>query len=248
MIHGVTVVAVIPAYNEGHRIGAVLQRMPAHLDHVIVVDDGSTDDTASVARAVEDPRLEVHTQDNLGVGAAIAAGYRRALDITRDDAPAVFIVLAGDGQMHPADIDGVVEPIASGRCDYVKGERFSHPSVRTTMPATRYWAGRALSALTSRLVGQAIHDSQCGFTAISRRACARLDLARFWPSFGYPNAILAELSARGLRIGEVPVRPLYPHTKNKLRAFHLATVLYVLGRSSVLHGRAIRGVRRAQRA
>jgi hypothetical protein len=112
----------------------------------------------------------------------------------------------------------------------VKGERFSSARVLQEMPRARYWAGRVLSRATGFAIGQRVHDSQCGYTALSRTACAKLDLAALWPGFGYPNAMLAELAHRGLRIAEVPVRPSYPHRKNKLRGYHFAHVAYVIAR------------------
>jgi glycosyltransferase involved in cell wall biosynthesis len=235
MWNGARVTVVVPAFNEAKRIAAVLRGMPDFVDQVVVVDDASADDTAQVARSVQDVRVVVlRHPKNAGVGAAIVSGYRHALVAPGETSPRdVFVVMAGDGQMAPEDLARVVEPVADGRFDYVKGERFTDAQVRTVMPSPRYWGGRVFSALTSRALGQTIHDSQCGFTAIARGTCARLPLDEVWPGFGYPNDLLLTLGRLGARLGEVPVKACYPHDESKLRLWHVPMVAYVIGRGAL---------------
>jgi hypothetical protein len=80
---------------------------------------------------------------------------------------------------------------------------------------------------TSAAIGQRVHDSQCGFTAISRAACSMLDLDALWPRFGYPNDLLGMLARAGVSIAERPVAALYPHTRNHLGARHVPTIAAV---------------------
>jgi glycosyltransferase involved in cell wall biosynthesis len=233
MWNGVRVIVVVPAFNEAKRIADMLRGLPSFVDAAVVVDDASRDGTAAVARSVQDARITVlRHSENRGVGAAIVTGYRHALGTPPEagDPRDVFVVMAGDGQMAPEDLGAVVAPVAAGQYDYVKGERFTADDVRRVMPAPRYWGGRFFSALTSAALGQRIHDSQCGFTGISRSACARLPLDRVWPGFGYPNDLLLTLRRIGARIGEVPVQPRYPHDESKLRLWHVPLVAYVIGR------------------
>src|SRR5438132_1017519 len=109
MYRKLRVAVVVPAYNEARAIARAIATMPAIVDHVIVIDDASADDTAARARAVGDARVEVvRHPDNRGVGAALVTGYRRALAAGCD----VAAVMAGDGQMDPEDLPALLDPIA----------------------------------------------------------------------------------------------------------------------------------------
>ena len=105
------VCAVVPAYNEGRQIAAVLRSMPEYFDHVVVIDDASTDETAGVVTRIarEDQRVVLLRHDsNQGVGGAIATrGYKWA----RDNGAAAAVVFAGDGQMDPGDVPSLLEPV-----------------------------------------------------------------------------------------------------------------------------------------
>jgi glycosyltransferase involved in cell wall biosynthesis len=233
VLHGVRVVVVVPSFEVAPHILGVVRTMPPEVDHVIVVDDGSLDGTAEVARGANDPRVEVlsHAR-NRGVGAAITTGYLRGMELT-EGARDVLVVMAGDGQMDPADLPRLVEPIARGRADYAKGCRFDWPGVREQMPTARFIGGWVFSALTSRAVGQPIRDSQCGYTALSREAAAALDLRGLWPRYGYPNDILGQLAARGLVIAEAKVRPIYAGEVSRLKVRHLPAIAGLIARAWV---------------
>lgn len=233
MFEGGTVVVVVPAFNERDFVGHVLRTMPTFVDHVVVVDDGSTDGTAEVARATGDGRVRVLVHPvRRGVGAALASGYAEGIGLTvrpRD----VLCVMAGDGQMDPLDLATVAGPVLRGEAEYVKGERFSSPDVRGQMGLPRWLGGRAFSTLTALATRTPVTDSQCGFTALSRQAAQALDLAGLWPSFGYPNDLLGQLAARRMRVVEVPVRPVYGTERSKLGLRHLPAIFYVIGRAAL---------------
>jgi hypothetical protein len=132
--------------------------------------------------------------------------------------------------MDPADLPAVVDPVARGAADYVKGTRFRSADVVTTMPTARLLVGLLLSWATAAAIGQAVSDSQCGYTAISRDACARIDLRALWPRYGYPNDLLAKLAAAGIVIGEAPVRAVYGDEKSRLRPRHVITIAGLVAR------------------
>lgn len=225
------VVVVVPAFDEAPRVGRVIATMPEWVDRIVVVDDASGDGTAVAAREAGDPRLEVVKHErNRGVGAAIATGYERALDERGGDEDA-FAVMAGDGQMDPADLPRVVAPIALGEADYVKGDRFGARGTARVMPHARLLGGKAFSWATSRAIGVAVSDSQCGYTAISRRACSRLDLDALWPGYGYPNDLLSQIALLRLRIAEVPVRAVYADEVSRLRLRHLPAIAGLVARA-----------------
>ncbi|MBK8255113.1 MAG: glycosyltransferase family 2 protein [Polyangiaceae bacterium] len=220
---------VIPSYNEEAWIAETVSTIPEFVDHIILVDDASTDATSRVAHSLPDGRLEiVRHETNRGVGAAIATGYRTA----RARGAEAVAVMAGDGQMHPADLYRVVEPIVQQTHDYVKGNRLTHPDVYRSMPLARLAAGHVLGRLTGLAIGKPqLSDSQCGYTAISARAIDALDLDRLWPRYGYPNDLLGEIARRGLSIGEVPVRPVYRGEASGVRPWHVGTVMFLLART-----------------
>ena len=115
----------------------------------------------------------------------------------------------------------------------MKGNRLAHPGVLSRMPPARLAGTAALAWLTRRAAGlERLSDSQCGFTAISARALDALgaDLDALWPRYGYPNDLLGAVARRGLRVGEVVVRPVYRGEASGLRPWHLATIGYVIGR------------------
>ncbi len=222
---------VIPAFNEELAIAAAIRSVPDFVDHIIVVDDASRDSTWRRAAAMTGGRLEILRHGaNRGVGAAIVSGYRRTLALGLD----TTAVMAGDGQMDPADLPSLLDPIADGRADYTKGNRFAHPDLWRTMPAARIAGNLALSLVTRMTSGyRQMFDSQCGYTAITRAALELVDLDRVFPRYGYPNDLLARLHVVGARVMDVPVRPVYgPRWRSGIR---LRTVVYpiafVLARS-----------------
>jgi len=221
------IAVVIPAFNERNKIAATVASIPEIVDEIYVIDDASSDDTGAIALASLPPATPgrvfevIRHADNRGVGAAISTGYRRALAGEAD----VAVVMAGDGQMDPEDLPALLTPIAEGTADYVKGNRFKHPDVWTAMPTTRIVGNVLLSAATRVTSGyHHVFDSQCGYTAIHRRALAAIDLDVLWARYGYPNDLLSRLYVAGVRVVDVPVRPIYgDHWKSGI---HLGTVVH----------------------
>jgi glycosyltransferase involved in cell wall biosynthesis len=206
---GQRVAVVIPAFNTGARVRRVLDTLPPFVDLAVVVDDASTDDTAQALTSIGNPAVAVAVlrhAENRGVGGALASGYREALARGAD----LVAVMAGDGQMHPADLAALAAPVAAGAADYAKGNRLRHPDCVRAMPAVRYAGNLALSWLTRRATGlRGVGDSQCGYTVISARALRSLDLDGLWRRYGYPNHLLGALALQRRRVVDVVVRPVY---------------------------------------
>jgi glycosyltransferase involved in cell wall biosynthesis len=201
---------VVPAYNEERQIDKVLETMPDFVDHIIVVDDHSSDATLERCRAWEDRmgrRLTVVEQPRRqGVGAAITSGYQRSIELGLD----VVAVMAGDGQMDPDDLALIIEPVVSGKADYSKGNRLFTGEAWRKTPKVRYVGNAFLSMLTKIASGYwHVADSQSGYTAISRPALETLDLERVYRSYGYPNDMLVRLNEYNYRVADVPVHPRY---------------------------------------
>ncbi|MFO0652357.1 MAG: glycosyltransferase family 2 protein [Polyangiales bacterium] len=215
MLHGKRITVVVPAFNTSARVMRVIATLPAFVDACVVVDDASTDDTPAHLTSCADPRVTVlrHTE-NRGVGGAIATGYLHALE----DGADLAAVMAGDGQMDPDDLAALAEPVALGHADYAKGNRLGHPDCLRAMPLTRWIGNVALSAMTRAATGLShIGDSQCGYTVVSRRVLERVDVARMWTRYGYPNHLLGALAFAGLRVVDVTVRPVYADERSGVR-------------------------------
>lgn len=211
MFEGRRVVVVVPAHNEEKLIGRVLETMPALVDQIIVVDDGSTDGTAAAleaARGAMGDRLSVLRQGNGGVGAAIVAGYRVALK----DSPkrGLIAVMAGDAQMDPEELPLLLTPLVQDEADYTKGNRLFTGEAWKIIPRYRYLGNAILSLFTKIASGYwHVTDSQSGYTAITSEALAILQLGRLYPRYGFPNHLLVELNNYDFRVRDVPIRPVY---------------------------------------
>jgi glycosyltransferase involved in cell wall biosynthesis len=207
MVDGKRVAVVVPAHNEQELIATTLAGIPEFVDHVIVVDDHSTDDTTSIVSKQLSERVElVLRREQGGVGAAIVEGYRRALD-SGDE---VVCVMAADNQMDPADLRTLVEPVARGELDYAKANRLFTGEAWKLIPRTRYLGNAILSLLTKIASGYwHIADSQTGYTAISRDTLSKLDLERVYPGYGFPNDMLVHLNVWNARVRDFPSRPVY---------------------------------------
>lgn len=215
MLHGQRLFVVIPAYNTGPRVLSVVSTLPDVVDGAVVVDDGSGAETRALLDGLRAPRVTVCRHGrNRGVGAALATGYTRALELGAD----LVAVMAGDGQMHPDDLVPLATPVALGEADYAKGDRLTHPSCPRVMPLARRAGNLVLSALTRAATGlRHVHDSQCGYTVVSRRVLLHLDTSRMWTRYGYPNHLLGALAHAGLRVRDVSVRPVYGDERSGIR-------------------------------
>jgi glycosyltransferase involved in cell wall biosynthesis len=227
VFNGARVAVIVPAFNEERLIARAVRGVPSFVDAIYVVDDASRDRTVDAAEEVGDPRVAVVRHPyNQGVGAAIRTGYLAA----RAAGAQVLAVMAGDAQMDPADLAAIVAPVVEKRADYVKGDRFAHPS-RRDMPWMRRAGGRVLSVLTARAAGlERLSDSQCGYTALSAAVLDELDLDGLWPRYGYPNDLIGHLAMAGLRIAEVPVRPVYGDETSGLKPRHFLVILGLIAR------------------
>ncbi|MGB0589381.1 MAG: glycosyltransferase family 2 protein [Myxococcota bacterium] len=231
---------VIPAFNESAHISAVVRGIPSWIDQVIVVDDGSTDRTAELARSSERSVIVIQHSQNEGVGAAITAGYFRALE----EGAEVVAVMAGDGQMSPSELASLVGPVVDGVADYVKGDRTTHPLVAVRMPSWRRLGNAALSRWTGLLTGYSVRDAQCGFTVIGANTLRRLPLTSLTRGYGYPNTMLLMLAATGARVREVTVTPIYRGEHSGLtpmRALRTHGALMARATLTALRNRRTRG-------
>ena len=214
------IVALIPGFNEAPRIGPVVEAARAHLP-VIVVDDGSSDGTAEVARAAGATVIE--QLPNQGKGAALRAGFRRALD----DGAEAIMTLDADGQHDPAEIPAflaarAVEP----RPDLVIGRRNFR-----AMPAVRRLSNVVGGRAFSWAVGREIPDNQSGYRLVSRRL-AEATLASDEPGFAFEVEQITSCIRMGGTIAWVPIRTIYAGAPSHIRPIaHLREFVRIVRRA-----------------
>ncbi len=215
MFRDTRVHVVIPAYNVAPHLGVVLRGIPAFVDTVTVVDDGSTDDTAEAAKNVGDPRVTVlGSPTNEGVGGAMARGFEHALA----QGDGIIVKMDGDGQMDPADLPRLLEPLVDGRCDYAKGNRFLRSRELDIMPKARLAGNFVLTFLTKLASGYwNVFDPQNGYLAITSGTLRLLDLGRLSRRYFFENDMLINLNIFDARVCDVAMPSRYGTERSSMR-------------------------------
>lgn len=206
------VTVVIPAYNAARHIDAVLERVgglaSSGLTHVVVVDDGSRDDTAH--------RVERHSssafrlsllrrRNNGGYGAAMKDGLARA----RADAPELVACIHADGQYAPEALPGLIGEISRRGLDLLQGSRIAAgTALQGGMPLYKYVGNALLNRIENRTLSLAMTDYHSGYLLYGPRALA-LPFHDFSDSFDFDLEVIASARARGLSVGEAPVPTHY---------------------------------------
>jgi len=199
---GQYLVIIMPALNEQATVGDTIRRVPERIEgiaavDVVVIDDGSSDDTASQAEAAG--AIVVSHPVRQGVGAAFQTGLAKALEMGAD----LIVSIDADGQFNPATIPSLIEPVLAGRADFATASRFADPRMTPDMSSMKRWGNAVMSRLISRLVRQRFHDVSCGMRCYDRRAAMSLNTIG---AFTYTQEVFLNLAYKHLRMVEVPIR------------------------------------------
>lgn len=209
------VAVIVPAFRAEITIQKVLSGIPEWVDAIYVVNDASPDETAARVRSVGDPRVRMIAHEaNQGVGGAMVTGYRQALSDGMD----ICAKMDADDQMDPAYVSALIEPLAEGRADYTKGNRFHDSAALRRMPLARRVGNAGLSFLIKAASGQwHIFDPTNGYTAIHRAALAALELGKLHPRYFFESSMLIKLKEIGALVEDVPMPARYGQGKSNLR-------------------------------
>jgi glycosyltransferase involved in cell wall biosynthesis len=194
-----SVVALIPAYNEERFIGSMVIAVRPFVDYVVVIDDGSADRTAEIARAAG--AVVVQHVVNQGKAAAVNTGF----DYLRSVGPRAIVMLDGDGQHRVDDIPTVLQPVLAGEADVVVGSRFLE--VKSEIPVYRQVGQHGLNLVTNLSSGVSLSDTQSGFRAFSREAVERLSFSK--AGFSIESEMQFLVHDHKLRVVEVPIQVVY---------------------------------------
>ena len=197
----------MPAHNEEKLIAQAITSVPEFVDHVIVIDDASTDDTAKLALATGDPRVHlIEHEVNTGVGGAIIDGHKLAIDLDAD----INVVMAGDAQMDPVYLPALLAPIVDAGYGFTKANRFYSRQSLMGMPTIRLMGNVVLSFATKLASGYwNMFDPQNGYTAITRESLGMIDLDRLARRYSFENDLLIWLGIAGVRAKDVPIPSVY---------------------------------------
>lgn len=191
------VVVFLPARDEAASVTEVVTRFPAavlgHPVACMVVDDGSTDGTADLAAGAG---AQVVSLPGLGLGAAVRAGLRRAVETD----PAAVAFCDADGEYAPEELERLVTPILRNEADYVVGSRFAG-DIRRMHPHRRF-GNRTLTLIMRAITGVPISDGQSGYRALSPIAARSAEIAH---DYNYAQVLTIDLLRKGFRYTEVPI-------------------------------------------
>jgi glycosyltransferase involved in cell wall biosynthesis len=204
---GMKTCALIPSYNVEETIGDIVRKIKAMGLDVIVVDDGSTDNTEKIAS--ESGAVIIRHIKNLGKGASIKEGVDYILRMTSSDA---VIIIDGDGQHNPDDIQRFITHAREHDDDIIIGNRMS---VTENMPFVRLATNKCMSFLLSIMCKQRIPDTQCGFRLIRRHVLKKLTFES--KNYDLESEILIKASRMKFKIASVPVETIY---RNELSRIH----------------------------
>jgi dolichol-phosphate mannosyltransferase len=211
---GHSLAVVIPCYRVAAHIAQVITAMPPSVAYIVAVDDCCPENSGKIAEAVGDPRLTViRHAENQGVGGAMVTGYRKALELGAE----IVVKVDGDGQMDIDELPRLIAPIIAGRADYTKGNRFRDFKALRAMPRVRLFGNSVLSFLIKAASGYwSMMDPTNGYTAIHRKALARLDLDSLDKRYFFESGMLIRLNLVGAVVEDVAIPARYGDEESSL--------------------------------
>jgi glycosyltransferase involved in cell wall biosynthesis len=220
------IAVVVPAHNEALKLGEVIATMPAYVDHIIVVDDCSSDNTSAIITSSPDPRVVgLSTDRNRGVGGATLLGYTKALELDCH----IAVKMDGDGQMSPDHLHLLLDALVDQNYDYAKGNRFLAGESLHLMPRHRLVGNIVLTFVNKMASGYwHIFDPQNGYTAIKSETLRQLNLNQIHQRYFFENDMLTALNFHNARVKDVAIPARYSGERSELNPFRVGVTFPLL--------------------
>jgi len=222
------IIACIPAYNEEKYIAKVILQTKPYVDEILICNDGSTDMTEEIAKALG--AIVINHPKNMGKGAAIKTLFKEALKHNPD----IVVCLDADGQHDPNEIPNVIKPILKGEADFVIGSRYVK-GAKTDAPTYRRIGLSLINALNKKLLRTSIQDTQSGFRAFNKKALKEMQQLES-TGYGIENEQIAIAKIKNLRVMEVPVTIKYKgleKTSKKTPVTHAGEIVSLILRLTI---------------
>jgi len=216
MYKDLKIAVVVPAYNEELLILETLNGIPTFVDYIIVVNDCSTDTTLKIVteKQIDDKRIRIinHT-NNKGLGQSLIDGYKESMSTEAY----ITAIMAGDNQMHPDDLNKLLDKLIDEEFDYVKGNRLLHKDI-SNMPKYRLLGNSILTILTKFATGYySLMDPQSGYTAIKNDILKKIPIEKITKGYGYNADILCMLNIQGFKVSDIEIKPVYGKEQSKIK-------------------------------
>lgn len=207
----------IPAYFEEKLISETISSIPDYVDHIVVVNDGSTDNTAEEVKKVmkKDKRVFlIDSEINEGIGASIMKAHKKGIEYGAD----ILVVMAGDNQMDPNELPKLLDKIVDENADYAKGNRFFHTQDLNTMPRFRLFVNVVVSFLVKFCTGYwSVADPLNGYTALKAGTFQDLDVNSISKRYDFEVSMFVQLSLIGAKIKDVAIPARYGRAVSTIR-------------------------------
>ncbi|MBU1087181.1 MAG: glycosyltransferase family 2 protein [Candidatus Omnitrophica bacterium] len=197
------VCVLLPAYNEERAIGKLINQIRAYGLDVVVVDDGSTDHSAAIARQAQ--AIVISHQDNKGKGQALRTGFKFIQDNNYD----AVVIMDSDGQHLPQEINNFINHALHSNADIIIGNRMGHPQ---GMSLPRRLTNKFTSLLISLIAKTKIPDSQCGFRLIRCPVLEKLNLLTV--KYDTESEILIQAAKYKYKIESIPIKSIYANNRS----------------------------------
>ncbi|MCH8003672.1 MAG: glycosyltransferase family 2 protein [Nanoarchaeota archaeon] len=213
------IIVVMPAYDVGKKVETVFKRVPESIlkkiSKFIVVNDGSTDNTANILKLLSKSyKIKVISHNpNKGYGAAQKSGLKEALRMKAD----IVVLLHSDGQHAPEVMDNLLYPIEKNQADVVQGSRIlGGKALKEGMPMYKYFGNRILTFIENLSYGMNMAEYHSGYMVYSRKTLETIPFEKLTDKFHFDGEMLLVAKKKGLRIKEIPIPTKYAEEKSHL--------------------------------
>jgi len=223
----------MPAYNVSHLIGDVFSRIPKNVlrktDTIIVVNDGSSDETSQIVKKLSKKYKKIHFIDkkiNEGYAKAQKTGFSYALKMGAD----IVVLLHGDGQYAPEELPKLLLPLEKEEADVVQGSRIlGGGALKGNMPLYKYIANRTLSTLENIIYGIHVTEFHSGYMLYSRKALTTIPFLKLSNTFHFDGEMIFMTFKKGLRFKELAIPTRYTTEKSNVKnipyGFHVLKIM-----------------------